>query len=250
MSMSAVSDMSDMSYSSTEGTEFQTYRAISRSAVIAAVLAVLASLVFVFAFVSVFSRVGDAVPLGTVASLIGGIGFVLGLTAVFTIRRYPAEYTGLRLAYVAVLASFVALVGGASAATYTYATEVPEGYTRLGFYDLQPDPEFPELPIPPKAIESSGKRVFIKGYMHPGVAGGATAKVNHFILVPDMGTCCFGGQPKPTDMIEVHIPPSQSGVAYSTRTLKLAGTFTVNRYPTDSLGLNNVWYYLEVDQVR
>ena len=248
MSMSVVSDMSDMSYSSTEGAEFQTYRAISRSAVIAVVLAGLASLVFMFAFVSVFSRVGDAVPLGTVASLIGAIGFVLGLTAVFTIRRYPAEYTGLNLAYVAVLSSFVALVGGASAATYTYATEVPEGYTRLGFYDLQPDPEYPELPIPPKAMESSGKRVFIKGYMHPGVA--SSGKVSHFILVPDMGTCCFGGQPKPTDMIEVRIPASLTGVEYSTRTLKLAGTFAVNQYPTDSLGLNNVWYYLEVDQVR
>lgn len=246
--MSAVSDMSDTSYSSTEPTEFQTYRAISRSAVIAAVLAGLASLVFAFAFVSVFSRVGDAVPLGTVASLIGALGFVLGLTAVFTIRRYPAEYTGLKLAYVAVLASFVALVGGASAATYTHATEVPEGYTRLGFYELQPDPEFPEFPIPPKAMESSGKRVFIKGYMHPGVA--SSGKVSHFILVPDMGTCCFGGQPKPTDMIEVHIPASKNGVEYSTRTLKLAGTFAVNQYPTDSLGLNNVWYFLEVDQVR
>jgi hypothetical protein len=84
--------------------------------------------------------------------------------------------------------------------------------------------------------------------MHPGVA--SMGKVNHFILVPDMGTCCFGGQPKPTDMIEVFIPEGKERVAYSPRRIKLAGTFLLADRPIQSLGLNNVWYHMEVDKVQ
>ena len=82
----------------------------------------------------------------------------------------------------------------------------------------------------------------------PGVA--SMGKVNHFILVPDMGTCCFGGQPKPTDMIEVFVPDGKDRVAYSPRRIKLAGTFYLADVPTKSLGLNNVWYHMEIDQVK
>jgi hypothetical protein len=65
-----------------------------------------------------------------------------------------------------------------------------------------------------------------------------------------MGTCCFGGQPKPTDMIEVYIPDGKTRVAYSPRRLKLAGTFMLTNQPTQSLGLSGVWYHLQADQVK
>lgn len=222
----------DSHYPGSEGTEFQPYRAVNRSAVMAAVLAGLSLLALVFPTLLVL-------PI---------VGLVLGISAIATIRRYPTEYTGLGLAKVAAVVCALLFVGGASLHAYTYATEVPEGYVRIGFWDLQPDPDHPDLPVSPKSLELSGKQIFIKGYMHPGVAG--FGKVNHFILVPDMGTCCFGGQPKATDMVEVYVPEGKNRIAYSTRRIKLAGTFAVSQEPSDSLGLNNVWYHLKVDEVR
>ena len=163
-------------------------------------------------------------------------------------RRYPTEYTGGRLAIGGLFAGVLLFITGASVSAITYVTEVPDGYARITFSDLQPDPDHPDLPISPKAIELTGKKIFIKGYMHPGVA--SLGKVKHFILVNDFGTCCFGGQPKPTHMIEIYVPPDAQGVAYSTGRMKITGTFVLATQPTESLGLNGVWYHLQVDQVR
>jgi len=128
-------------------------------------------------------------------------------------------------------------------------TEVPPDHIRTGFWELQPDPDRPELPVSPKSLELTGKKVFIKGYIHPGVA--SSGKVNRFILVPDMGTCCFGGDPKATDMIEVYIPDAANRLAYSRTRIKLAGTFEVSQIASQKLKMKNpVWYHLEVGQVR
>jgi hypothetical protein len=228
--------------------ELAPYRAISRAAVVSAVMAALSLPLVILALVSMKIQVGDAVPLGMIGALFAGVAFILGIVGVRTVRRYPTEYTGGKLAKTGLLGGLVLLIAGSASAAFTYSTEVPEGYNRVGFWELQPDPEEPGLPISPKAFEIHTQPIFIKGYMHPGVA--SSGKVNHFILVPDMGTCCFGGQPKPTDMIEVFIPDGKERVAYSTRRIKLAGKFFLDDHPTQSLGLQNVWYHLQVDQVK
>jgi hypothetical protein len=224
------------------------YRAICRSAILSAVMAAVSLPLVALALVSMKFQIGDAVPLGMLGALFAAVALILGIAASRTIRRYPTEYTGSRLAKSGLIGGLLLLLAGTASAAFTYTTEVPEGYARVGFWELQPDPDHPELPISPKAIEISGQPIFIKGYMHPGVASGG--KVNHFILVPDMGTCCFGGQPKPTDMIEVVIPDGKQRVAYSPRRLKLAGTFLLADRPMQSLGLNGVWYHMQVDQVK
>jgi hypothetical protein len=225
------------------------YRAISRSAIMAAVMAAISLPLVVLAVVSMRFQVGDAVPLGVLGAVFAAAAVLLGVSGLRTIRKYPTEYTGLRLARSGLVGGLVLSVGGVAAAAITYTTEVPDGYSRVGFGDLQPDPDYPNYyPISPKAVDISGKPIFIKGYMHPGVA--SMGKVNHFILVPDMGTCCFGGQPKATDMIEVYIPDGKERVAYSARRLELAGTFAVDNQPTQSLGLSGVWYHLKADQVK
>jgi hypothetical protein len=208
------------------------YRAVSRAAVVSAVLGVVSLLSLAFATLLIL-------PL---------VGLALGLSALSTIRRFPNEYTGTKLAAFGAVVSVMVFVGGVTWHSYVYATEVPEGYTRVGFWELQPDPDHPEYLLPPKAMEIAGSKIFIKGYMHPGVASGG--KVDHFILVPDMGTCCFGGQPKPTDMIEIEVKDRAQRVAYSTRRIKLAGTFRLSQRPQTFGKLENVWYHLEVDQVR
>jgi hypothetical protein len=226
------------------------YRAISRSAVMAIVAACLALPIAILTVVSANSGYGgDVINLGAWTAIISLFAVVFGLLGLLTIRRYPLEYTGKNLARTALLMGIVQLVLGASLASYTYATEVPDGYSRVWFYELRPDPENPlPLPISQRAIDLNEKPIFIKGYIHPGVAG--TGKVDHFILVPDMGTCCFGGQPKPWDMIEVHVKDRDDRVAYSTRTMKLMGKFEISPNPGKTLGLTDVWYHMEVDDVK
>src|SRR6187549_887174 len=74
------------------------YRAISRSAIISAVMAFVGIPLVILAVVSTRFQFGDAVPLGMMGAFIGGVALVLGLTGARTIHRYPAEYTGARLA--------------------------------------------------------------------------------------------------------------------------------------------------------
>jgi hypothetical protein len=244
-----MSAAAEIAYQPPEQADIQSYRALSRSAVLGAVLAGIGMLPLLLAIYSFSARYGDAFPTGSLAGFIGSFALMFGVAGWSAVRRFPEEFTGGRLAVAAVMAGFLQLVGGTAMAVHTYVNEVPEGYTRTGFWELQPDPDFPELPISQKAIDLAGKPIFIKGYMHPGVA--SMGKVNHFILVPDMGTCCFGGDPKPTDMIEVKVPPDVPGIAYSRSRLKLAGKFEVTQYPTASLGMKNgVWYHLKLDERR
>jgi hypothetical protein len=221
------------SYAPPEAADLAQYRSLSRAAILSLVL-------------GVASIAGLAFPSLLVLPL---VGLVLGLVGLSTIRRYSTEYTGVKIAAAGIALSGCLFVGGASWHTYDYLTEVPEGYIRTGFWELQPDPDRPELPVSPKSLELSGKNVFIKGYIHPGVA--SNGKVDRFILVPDMGTCCFGGDPKATDMIEVHIPDPGQRLAYSRTRIKLAGKFEVSQIASQRMQMKNpVWYRLEVSQVR
>jgi hypothetical protein len=210
--------------------EAVTYRSVSRSAVISLVLSFVSLLALLFA------------PL----LVLPVVALVLGLTALSTIRRYPGEYTGKGMALIGTAVSSTVFVLGAILHTVDYATEVPEGYQRISFSDLQPEIKIPGAPPPQKVLDLNGKQIFIKGYIHPGVA--TMGKVDHFILVPDMGTCCFGGQPAMTDMIEVRIKDDASKVKYSTRRVKLAGKFALGRSMEKAPGdLRDVIYHLEAD---
>ncbi|MCE9525184.1 MAG: DUF3299 domain-containing protein [Planctomycetales bacterium] len=216
-----------------------TYRTISRSAVMALILSIVSLLAFVVSWLLVL-------PVVTL---------VLGLTSLSTIRRYPEEYTGAGAALAAIGLSTATFLLAGTWHAVDYATEVPEGYSRISFSDLQPDMKNPaslirnlDSILPKRAAELNGQPVFIKGYMHPGVE--TMGKVDHFILVPDMGTCCFGGQPKATDMIEVKIKPNASRVKYSTRTIKLAGKFILADRSSDFGELHSVVYHLEADVAK
>jgi Protein of unknown function (DUF3299) len=244
--MSAVSDTPVLS---TPDHDLAPYRAICRSAILSTVLAVVSLPLVGLAIFSAVFQYGDAVPIGSLGAALALFAVIMGISGLSTIRRYPTEYTGKRLATTGLVAGAVLLLVGASLSAYTHLTEVPEGYEPISFDgDLKPDPDRPDLPVSPKSLELSGKPVFIKGYMHPGVA--SSGKVNHFILVRDFGTCCFGGQPKSTHMIEVYVPDGVERVAYSTRTIKLSGTFMLADRPVQSLGLAGVWYHMQADQVK
>ena len=228
-------------HSTIRGEEFE-YRPMNTGAIASLVFGLLSFLIF-FAGRDGFQNSLLLTPLPL-------IGIALGIRAMAAMRANPDQFTGGGMAKIGTALSAFCLIAGLSFSGYVYATEVPPGYARTSFFDLQPDDIDLRAghAIPPDIAALDGKKIFIKGYMHPGVA--SMGKVNHFILVPDMGTCCFGGQPKPTDMIEVYVPDGKDRVAYSPRRLKLTGTFLLADRPTQSLGLNNVWYHMEVDQVK
>ena len=100
---------------------------------------------------------------------------------------------------------------------------------------------------PIKRSRSTGSPSFLKGYIHPSSGSGL---LKQFILVPDLGTCCFGGQPKSSDMIEVTLGGGQTTKAGLTKK-KLAGTFVLNQAPQKLSDFDNrVFYRMKVDQLR
>jgi hypothetical protein len=211
--------------------EMQPYRALSRSAVISVVLAIIGLLGYLFE------------PMLVVAAA----GFVMGLIALQAIRKYPLEYSGRGAALFGVVVSGTIFITGAAWHTYVYFTEVQEGYERISFSQLQPDyVNEPDKPIPSQALALNGKKVFVKGYTHKYSQG--QGKVDHFILVPDLGECCFGDKvTKPTHMIEVKIINPEYRVTYALRRLKLHGVFHASEYPVDNFGVGGVHYFMQAD---
>lgn len=179
--------------------------------------------------------------------VLAAAGIIFGLLAWRGFRRYPDELTGKGCAAVGLVSCTLILIGGSIMHTYVYMTEVPDGYARITFSDLQPKADAPSG-TPTLPIDLDGKRIFVKGYVHPGV--GSTGHVKKFVLVPDMGTCCFGGQPKLTDMIEVTLHTEQ-GVQYSQRKRRLGGILHVTNHTRPVAGgLNGGLYELDADYVK
>jgi hypothetical protein len=173
-------------------------------------------------------------------------GIALGIYSVLLLRRRIAEFTGLGAAKVGLALCALFLVGGIARGAYVSITEVPEGYVSVKFQELQPDRMHPELPIPPSALELNGKKVFVKGYVYPD---GQSSNIKQFVLVPDMGTCCFGGQPKLTDMIQVTLRDPLR-IEYSYYRRKLSGEFKVSARKKPVSGLDGVYYELDADGVQ
>ncbi len=69
------------------------------------------------------------------------------------------------------------------------------------------------------------------------------------MLVPDLGTCCFGGQPNVDDMVEVTLG-GDDFAKYKMRQVKLAGTLMVDQHLKPIEGLEGVLFQLKADVYR
>ncbi len=98
---------------------------------------------------------------------------------------------------------------------------------------------------PPSAKELDGKKVYIKGYMYPT---DQTTQIKEFVLCRDNGTCCFGGQPKLTDMIQVKLKEPLA-LDYHTGLRYIAGNFKVEQSQAPGT-LGTVLYHLEADYAK
>jgi len=202
------------------------YRALSTPAVASLVLGVLSALAL----------------LDWWLALIPFSALVLGLVALRKIRSQPQEYTGRGVAQFGIVLAIVFWLGGFGRLGYIHATEVPAGYNRVDYSLLQPQPDDPPNAIPPEAKELDGKKIFIKGYIYPGLRKDG---ITEFLLVRDQGTCCFGGNPKITDRIQVALAPGSKGFEFTSNLFKIAGKFRITepKQAIDAKGI--VFYHLD-----
>lgn len=225
--MSAVSAVNAVTSS---GEEEDNYLSLSRSAVFGLVLGILALLGIWFP------------PLVALCFM----GLIASGIALYQLAKYPAELTGKPLAIVALLLNATLCIVIPIYHAYVYATELPPGYKRVSFSTLKSP--LGQEDVPPKdALELNGQKVFIKGYAHP--TSMSAGSVKHFILVPDIATCCFGGQPPLTHMIEISLKGDKSITPGFYRKLRLAGTLRVDSQLKPISGLQGVYYQLHVDEV-
>ena len=208
--------------SSADEVEFP-YRAVSRSAIASFAL-------FVFAMLGLIPPFEAMLALAI-------LGVAFSYLAIRSIRRYPNEFSGVGLAKFSLIANGLLLAAGIAMHSYIYLTEVPPGHVRVPFSKLKFEAE-PDRPTE-MAFEIDGKDVFIKGYIHPSSGGGM---LRQFVLVGDLGTCCFGGQPKSSEMIEVTLSNGETVKGGMTRR-KLAGKFTLNKVPQQQTDFDNAVFY-------
>ena len=189
------------------GSDEHAYRALAGTAIAAGTLALLSPLAFVDWWLL-------TVP---------AIGIILGLVAWRDIARRPEALTGVRLAIAATLVASVCLVGGVGFLSWVYAAELPEGFERIHYGLLEPPEGTPAAFVPESALAIDGHDVLLKGYMYPGKQQHG---IRQFLLVRDQGDCCFGGNPKITDRVLVHLE-DEKGITYTPRQKKIAGRFVV-----------------------
>lgn len=176
-------------------------------------------------------------------AIVPGVGIVAGLWSLARIRSRPDELAGGRLALWGVALSLAFVSVGWGRLGYIYYTEVPEGYERIGFSQLQPDPRVRDQIFPPGALALDGQKVFIKGYVMPGPQ---TTGIRAFVMVPDSGTCCFGGTPKLTDTLKVKLLEPLTFDYDGIRQHGVAGVLRVIPQAASTGAI----YYLEADYMR
>lgn len=176
--------------------------------------------------------------------LIPLVGVVLAGLSLRRIRRERQYFTGSVAATITLSLNLLVFTGASTLHAYSYATEVPEGFERLSFVGDISSKEVSQrmdgsLAVDPSVAELSGKPVFIKGYMYPSRDHFG---LKTFVLCKDSGDCCFGGNPKVTDMIQIRMTGDQAA-NFRTGLVAVAGTFKAE--PTvDPTGLQPV-YQLE-----
>ncbi|MGE5190953.1 MAG: hypothetical protein ACM3U2_00510 [Deltaproteobacteria bacterium] len=159
---------------------------------------------------------------------VSAVGMLVGALALWQIRRAMGDLGGRGVALLGFTLSTLMLLAGSGYHAYAYATEVPQGFERVSFVELSKHlPTFSEgkVAVPPEVEALDGKPIFIKGYMYPT---GRLEGLSEFVLVKDTGQCCFGGQPKLTDMIVVKFEDGMTVKHRDQILVGVAGIFRAN----------------------
>lgn len=168
-------------------------------------------------------------------------GAVLALMGWRQIRQSQGAYTGTKLALFCAGLLTTTTVSAMGFHAYNFATEVPEGFKRVNFpMDISAKGFVTvdgETKIHPDVEKLESQPVFLKGFMYPTQK---TKGLTSFLLCKDSGDCCFGGQPKQSDMIFVEMAEGQTADFHQGQLVAVAGEFHA-RPTIDETGLNPVY---------
>ena len=208
------------------------YRSVSKSAVACVVFTVLGLLSFV----------------APALVLLPALGVAFGIVSWLNFRIYPDELVGKIFAQIGLVVSLICLLASVFQHVYVYNTELPNGYQRISYGMLRDNPKT-ALPFSEAASGLNGKRVFLKGYVRPGLK---KMNLKDFILVGDFGSCCFGGNPKISEVVAVKIVDPEKTVNYGYALRRIGGTFQLNPQTkvTSDKDIPQVFYEIEADHVK
>lgn len=168
------------------------------------------------------------------------LGAAFGAIAMLQISRARGGLGGWWLAVTGTVLCTVMLVASGGLHAYTIMTEVPAGYQRINFASDISAKEFVavdgKVSPPAEVLALSQQQVFLKGYMYPTRQ---STNLPRFILCKDSGDCCFGGQPKQTDMMLIEMQDGAT-VNFATGLVAVAGEFLAEP-SLDPTGLQPVY---------
>ncbi|MBS0201368.1 MAG: hypothetical protein JSS49_00605 [Planctomycetes bacterium] len=173
------------------------------------------------------------------------LGASIGFLALRQIRQSNGNLSGSWMALASSGSQILLAVAFALMHVYSFATEVPPGFSRVSFTADISNKGFTNqggmMGIHPDVEKLVNQKIMVKGYMYPTESMDG---ITSFVLCRDSGACCFGGQPKITDMIQVRMTTGR-GVRFRTGLVACAGVFRAE--PTvDTTGLKPV-YVMECD---
>jgi hypothetical protein len=201
---------------------------------------VLVPISLAFVFLSLLAGLSDmllVVPL---------VGVVLAFLGYYQIARSSGELSGGVLALVSLVLMLLMFMGFGGMHLHSYFTELPDGFQRISFNNDISQKGFGvqdnQLMIHPDVVKLADQKVYLKGYMYPFRN---TRDLQTFVLCKDSGECCFGGQPKPTDMILINMNGGKTVNYLDKRLVGVAGTLRIEP-KFDESGLNPI-YQLDCD---
>jgi hypothetical protein len=156
------------------------------------------------------------------------IAVVVGIAAVIKIRSERGVVKGGGFAVTGMLMAILCLVFGSMKLSHAYQTECPEGYLRVNFPREISDKQFvyygTNRRLHPDVAPLIGQKVFLKGFMwQTQMAEG----LKSFVFLKDNGECCFGGSPKPYDMMVVTMDGEKTTRAF-TGMVAVSGVLSAN----------------------
>lgn len=157
------------------------------------------------------------------------VGVVVGIAAVMRIHSAGGMVKGKGFAVAGTILSIVCVGLGSAKMARAYENECPPGYARVNFPNEISKKEFVYFGgarrIHPDVAPLIGTQVYLKGYMWQTRQ---TEGLREFVFLKDNGECCFGGEPKPFDMMVVKMANGLTTRAFPNTLVAVAGVLNAN----------------------
>ncbi|MCP4170559.1 MAG: hypothetical protein GY758_07290 [Fuerstiella sp.] len=185
--------------------------------------------------VSPWGPVALVLGIGSLTGFFGIFGLALGVVGVFVsfaaivkIRSGGGGVKGTGFAITGLVLSTVCLSLGSMKMAHAYETECPPGYERVNFPHDISDWQFKYYGgvrrLHPMVAPLIGQKVFLKGFMWETQM---SEGLENFVFLKDNGECCFGGSPKPYDMMVVNMANGNTTRAFNGM-VSVAGVLNAN----------------------